>query len=425
MTEGNRMKEMPVKRLLLRMGGPMILSMALQAVYNIVDSAFVGNMKVGSEAALNALTLAFPVQMLMVAFGIGTGVGTNALLARTLGQGNRDEAARVAGNSLFMGAVIYVVCLLFGLFGAQAYMASQTADAEVLAMGVDYVRICCVASFGILYFSLFEKLLQATGRSADSTIGQVVGAVVNIILDPIMIYGLGPCPEMGVRGAAYATVIGQIASAALLWYFHKKHNREFAQGLAFCKPNTRILRRIYAIGFPAILAQALMSMMVYAMNLILKFDPAAQTAYGLYYKVQQFVLFMAFGLRDAITPVVAFSFGMGNRKRVEAGIRYGLLYTTALMALGLALTEIFPGAFADLFNAGASRNYFIGAMRIISLSFVFAGWNVALQGIYQALEGGVESLVVSLLRQLIVILPLAGAFSWLVRPGLVKAYPEK
>ena len=196
MAESNKMKDMSVNQLMIRMGIPMILSMALQAVYNIVDSAFVGNMKVGSEAALNALTLVFPVQMLMVAVGIGTGVGTNALLARTLGQGNRKKAAKVAGNSLFLGVVIYAVCLLFGIFGVKAYISSQTVDAEVLEMGVSYLRICCVISFGILFFSLFEKLLQATGRSLYSTIGQVTGAVINIILDPIMIYGIGPCPEL-------------------------------------------------------------------------------------------------------------------------------------------------------------------------------------------------------------------------------------
>lgn len=340
MTESNKMKDMPVNKLMIQMGVPMILSMALQAVYNIVDSAFVGNMRAGSEAALNALTLVFPVQMLMVAVGIGTGVGTNALLARTLGQGNRNKAAKVAGNSLFLGVIIYVVCLLFGIFGVKAYISSQTVDPEVLEMGVSYLKICCVVSFGIVFFSLFEKLLQATGRSLYST-----------------------------------------------------------------------------IGFPAIIAQALMSIMVYVMNLILKFNPSAQTAYGLFYKVQQFVLFLAFGLRDAITPIIAFAYGMRNKKRIQDGIKYGLIYTIALMILGIAITEIFPGEFATLFNVGESRTYFISAMRIISVSFLFAGINVAYQGIYQALDGGMESLVISLLRQLIIILPLTGIFSLFVRNG--------
>ena len=383
MAEGNKMREMSVNKLMVQMGIPMILSMALQAVYNIVDSAFVGNMRRGSEAALNALTLVFPVQMLMVAVGIGTGVGTNALLARTLGQGNEKKAAKVAGNSLFLGIIIYAICLLFG----------------------------------IIFFSLFEKLLQATGRSFYSTIGQVVGAVINIILDPIMIYGIGPIPEMGVEGAAYATVIGQVVSAVLLFVFHIKMNKEFEHNVKYMKPDGGIIREIYAIGLPAIIAQALMSIMVYAMNLILKFSPSAQTAYGLFYKVQQFVLFLAFGLRDAITPIIAFAYGMHSKKRVQDGIKYGLIYTIVLMIVGVAITEIFPGDFATLFNAGQSREYFIGAMRIISVSFIFAGINVAYQGIYQALDGGIESLVISLLRQLIVILPLAGIFSTFVRNG--------
>ena len=418
MAENNKMRTMPVNKLMIQMGIPMILSMALQAVYNIVDSAFVGNMRVGSEAALNALTLVFPVQMLMVAVGIGTGVGTNALLARTLGQRNPEKAAKVAGNSLFLGAVIYVACLLFGIFGVKAYISSQTADPEVLTMGTEYLRICCVISFGIIFFSLFEKLLQATGRSLYSTIGQVVGAVVNIVLDPIMIYGIGPVPEMGVKGAAYATVIGQIASAALLFVFHLKLNREVEHGMKYLRPDREIIKEIYSIGLPAIIAQALMSIMVYIMNIILKFNPSAQTAYGLFYKVQQFVLFLAFGLRDAITPIVAFSYGMRSRKRIQDGIKYGLIFTIALMIFGVLITEIFPGAFATLFNAGASKEYFIGAMRIISISFIFAGINVAYQGIYQALDGGMESLVISLLRQLVIVLPLAGIFSVFVRKGM-------
>ena len=417
MTENNKMREMPVYKLMIQMGIPMILSMALQAVYNIVDSAFVGNMKEGSEAALNALTLVFPVQMLMVAIAIGTGVGTNALLARTLGQGDSKKAAMVAGNSLFLGVIIYVICFLFGIVGVNAYISSQTANPEVLSMGTSYLKICCVLSFGIVFFSLFEKLLQATGRSLYSTIGQVAGAVINIILDTIMIYGIGPVPKMGVEGAAYATVIGQIASAVLLFVFHIKLNKEFEHGFKYMKPDGKIIKEIYAIGLPAIIAQALMSIMVYVMNLILKFDASAQTAYGLFYKVQQFVLFLAFGLRDAITPILAFAYGMRSKKRIQDGMKYGIIFTIGLMILGIFITEVFSGQFAALFNAGSSREYFVGAMRIISISFLFAGINVAYQGIYQALDGGMESLVISLLRQMIIILPLAEIFSILVKNG--------
>lgn len=410
MEENNKMKNEPVNKLMLQMGVPMILSMALQAVYNIVDSAFVGKMKEGSEAALNALTLVFPIQMLMVALAIGTGVGVNALLARTLGQRNREKASKVAGNGLFLATVFYIICVLFGLFGIKAYISSQTSDALVLSMSVDYLRICCLLSFGVVFFSIFEKLLQATGCSLYSTIGQVTGAIINMILDSILIYGF----NLGVQGAAYATVIGQILSALLLAVFHMRLNKEFDHGLAYTKPNKRIIKEIYSIGLPAIIAQALMSFMVYAMNLILKFDASAQTAYGLFYKVQQFVLFMAFGLRDAITPIIAFSYGMQNKKRVKDGIKYGLIYTIVLMVAGTLITELFPNFFATLFNAGQSRIYFISAVRIISISFVFAGINIAFQGVYQALNGGMESLVVSLLRQAILILPLAWGFSKLV-----------
>ncbi len=410
MEENNKMKNEPVNKLMLQMGVPMILSMALQAVYNIVDSAFVGNMKEGSEAALNALTLVFPIQMLMVALAIGTGVGVNALLARTLGQKNREKAAHVAGNGLFLATIIYIICVLFGLFGIKTYISSQTRDELVLSMSVDYLRICCLLSFGVVFFSIFEKLLQATGRSLYSTIGQVTGAVINMVLDPILIYGF----KLGVQGAAYATVIGQILSALLLVVFHIRLNKEFDYGLTYTKPNKRIIKEIYSIGLPAIIAQALMSFMVYAMNLILKFDASAQTAYGLFYKVQQFVLFMAFGLRDAITPIIAFSYGMQNKQRVKDGIKYGLIYTIVLMVAGTLITELFPNFFATLFNAGQSRTYFISAVRIISISFVFAGANIAFQGVYQALNGGMESLVVSLLRQAILILPLAWGFSKLV-----------
>ena len=348
--------------------------------------------------------------MLMVALAIGTGVGVNALLARTLGQRNREKASKVAGNGLFLATVIYIICVLFGLFGIKTYISSQTRNALVLSMSVDYLRICCLLSFGVVFFSIFEKLLQATGRSLYSTIGQVTGAVINMILDPVLIYGF----NLGVQGAAYATVIGQILSALLLVVFHMRLNKEFDHGLTYTKPNKRIIKEIYSIGLPAIIAQALMSLMVYAMNLILKFDASAQTAYGLFYKVQQFVLFMAFGLRDAITPIIAFSYGMQNKQRVKDGIKYGLIYTIVLMVLGTLITELFPNFFATLFNAGQSRIYFISAVRIISISFLFAGVNIAFQGVYQALNGGMESLIVSLLRQAILILPLAWGFSMLV-----------
>ncbi|MBQ3915791.1 MAG: MATE family efflux transporter, partial [Ruminococcus sp.] len=307
-----RMSETPVKKLMLQMGAPMIISMVLQAFYNIVDSAFVSNMKTGGEEALNALTLAFPVQMLMVAVSIGTGVGMNALLAKSLGQGDLKRAAKVAGNAEFLGAVIYLVCLLFGVLGVKGYITSQTANPVIGEMAVSYLRICCTCSLGIVYFSVFEKLLQATGLSLYSTIAQITGAVINIVLDPVLIYGLFGLPEMGVKGAAWATVIGQMCSFLAALVFHVKQNKSVANGLSYMKPDAGVIKGIYSIGFPAIIAQALMSVMTYGLNLILvQAGESMVTAYGLYYKIQQFILFAAFGLRDAITPIVSFSHGMG------------------------------------------------------------------------------------------------------------------
>lgn len=409
----NKMGIMPVNKLMLNMGIPMILSMVLQAVYNIVDSAFVSNMAENGELALNALTLAFPIQMLMVAIGIGTGVGTNALLARRLGEGNREKASLTSGNAIFLGVVIYIVFILFGIFGTRPYIESQTINEIIIEMGVDYLGICSVISLGIVFFSIFEKLLQATGRSMLSTAAQIIGAVVNIILDPIMIYGLCGCPEMGVKGAAYATVIGQIASFIVAMVFHLKYNKEISNNIKYFKPSLKTIKEIYAIGLPAIIAQALTSVMTYGLNIIfVGISESVVTAYGLYYKIQQFVLFAAFGLRDAITPIVSFNKGMGSKKRVNEGIKYGMIYTLVIMVIGLLVIEIFAGSFSKIFGlSGETEMLCISAMRVISISFVFAGANIAFQGISQALDSGIESLVVSVCRQLLFVLPLAWVFS--------------
>lgn len=409
----NRMGTEPVKKLLLSMGIPMILSMMLQAVYNIVDSAFVANIKENGEFALNALTLAFPVQMFMVAIGIGTGVGTNALLAKSLGQGDRKKASKVAGNAISLAAIIYVIFALFGIFGANAYVSSQTENEVIRQMAVSYLQICCIMSMGIVFFSIFEKLLQATGRSLYSTIAQVAGAIANMILDPIFIYGYFGIPELGVKGAAIATVAGQILSLVLAVIFHLRLNKEIDNGISYIKPSGKIIKEIYAIGLPAIIAQALMSVMTYALNVILvKISENAVTAYGLYYKIQQFVLFAAFGLRDAITPVVSFNHGMRNKKRVKDGIKYGIIYTIIIMTAGMFIIEILAEPFAGIFGlSGQTQDMCVSAMHVISLSFIFAGINVALQGVFQALDSGLESLVISILRQFLFVVPVAYGFA--------------
>lgn len=416
----DKMRSMPVKKLILSMGIPMVLSMMLQAVYNIVDSAFVSNIQDTGELALNALTLAFPLQLLIVAIGIGTGVGCNALLSKSLGQGNIEKASKVTGNGMFLALIIYIIFLIFGIFGTDLYISSQTKNPIISKMAIDYLKVCCIASFGIIFFSIFEKLLQGTGHSMYSTIAQIVGAVINVILDPIMIYGYFGCPKLEVKGAAYATVIGQIASFILALIFHFKVNTNISNGLKYIKPSAIIIKQIYAIGLPAIISQALLSIMTYALNIILvSVDEALVTAYGLYYKIQQFILFAGFGLRDAITPIISFSHGMEDKKRIDDGIKFGMVYTIAIMSFGLILVEILAIPFSNVFGlSGVTQQYCISAMRIVSISFIFAGMNITYQGIFQALNGGIQSLIVSICRQFIFVIPIAWIFSLIAKHSL-------
>lgn len=412
-----QMSVLPVPKLMVKMGLPIILSMMLQALYNIVDSAFVANTAEG-EASLHALTLAFPVQMLMVAIGIGTGVGVNVMLARSLGENNTEKASKVAGNGIFLGIVITGVFLLFGLTGTELYVSSQTTDTAAGSMAVTYLRICCIASVGIVFFSVFEKLLQAVGLSMYSTIAQVSGAVINIVLDPILIYGWLGLPAMGIAGAATATVIGQIASFGLALLFHLKANKSFRSGWQYLKPDGHIILLIYQIGLPAIIAQALMSVMTYGINLIFgAVDPALVTAYGLYYKIQQFILFAAFGLRDTITPIVSFSYGMNDWQRVKDGIKYGVGYTSVLMLAGTLLLEVLAEPLCAAFGlSGHTQTLCVSATRIISVGFFFAGVCLSLQGVFQALSKGLASLIISLLRQLVLVLPVAWGLTFVIVP---------
>lgn len=417
----NKMGTGTVSNVILSMGLPMILSMVLQACYNIVDSVFVARIPDSSgivhagEYAVNALTLAFPVQMLIVAFGVGTGVGVNALLAKSLGQQDEEKAAKTAGNGISLALIIYAAFLCFGLFGVNAYIGSQTSDEVILAMGSSYLSICSAASFGIVLFSIYEKLLQGTGRTIYSTIAQILGACCNIILDPVMIFGWFGLPAMGIRGAAYATIIGQILSMLAAMFFHYRKNTEVKSGMEYLKLDGGIVKEIYAVGLPAVVMQALMSFMTYGINLIFgTVSQAAVTSYGIFYKIQQFIFFAGFGLRDAITPVVSFNYGMGDKKRVKQGIFYGILYIEVIMLAGLVGLELFADPLIGLFGMSKETEWLcITASRIIAAGFLFAGGNIAIQGVFQALGCGLDSLVVSLLRLCIVVLPLAWLFAGL------------
>lgn len=415
----NKMGTEPVAKVLRSMGIPIIISMVLQACYNIVDSMFVARIPDADgiehmgEYAVNALTLAFPVQMLIVAFGIGTGVGVNALLAMRLGQKDEEKVARTAGNGVFLGIVIYVIFLLFAIFGIDVYLKSQTSDEIILSMGRTYLNICTYLCFGNVLYAIYEKLLQATGKSMYSTVAMIAGALANIILDPIMIFGYFGLPAMGIAGAAYATVIGQILSMGLAMYFHYFKNKEVRSGLRYLRPDGEIIREIYAIGLPAIIMQALMSFMTYGVNIIFgAVSVAAVTAYGIFYKIQQFVFFAGFGLRDAITPIISYNYGMGDKKRVKEGIRYGLLYVEIIMLAGIIILEVAAGPLVRAFGLSNETAALCElACRIIALGFLFAGGNIALQGVFQALGFGIGSLVVSLLRLCVVVLPLAWLFT--------------
>lgn len=411
----NKMGIEPVGSLILKMGIPMILSMMLQAFYNIVDSYFVSSMEGVGDAAVNALTLAFPIQALMVALAIGTGVGVNSLLSKFLGMGDRKTASRIAGNAVFLSVCTYILFLIFGLFFVDAYISSQTSDPIIQKMGCSYLKICTVLSFGSVIYMIYEKLLQGTGKTVLSTIAQVSGAITNIILDPIMIFGMFGCPALGIAGAAYATVIGQVVSLVLGMIFHHTKNKEIETKAEYLVPDKEIITAIYRVGIPAIIMQALMSVMTYCINIIfVRVSGSVVTAYGIYFKIQQFVFFAAFGLNNAIIPIVAFNYGMRDRARIFKAIRCGLLYNAIIMLAGAVLLQVFGKQIIGLFDVSTEvKELSIQAVRIVTLGYIFVGANVIFQGIFQALGEGIKSLVISAIRLIIVVLPLAYFFTTL------------
>lgn len=411
----NKMGIEPVGSLILKMGIPMILSMMLQAFYNIVDSYFVSSMEGVGDAAVNALTLAFPIQALMVALAIGTGVGVNSLLSKFLGMGDRKTASRIAGNAVFLSVCTYILFLIFGLFFVDAYISSQTSDPIIQEMGYSYLKICTVLSFGSVIYMIYEKLLQGTGKTVLSTIAQVSGAITNIILDPIMIFGMFGCPALGIAGAAYATVIGQVVSLVLGMIFHHTKNKEIETKAEYLVPDKEIITAIYRVGIPAIIMQALMSVMTYCINIIfVRVSGSVVTAYGIYFKIQQFVFFAAFGLNNAIIPIVAFNYGMRDRARISKAIRCGLLYNATIMLVGAVLLQVFGKQIIGLFDVSTEvKELSIQAVRIVTIGYIFVGANVIFQGIFQALGEGIKSLVISAIRLIIVVLPLAYFFTTL------------
>ncbi len=405
----NKMGNMPVDRLLITMSLPMMISMLVQALYNIVDSIFVSRI---NEYALRAVSLAFPIQSLMIAVAVGTGVGINAYLSRTLGEKDFKKANTIAVNGIFIELVSYVIFVLVGIFVSRPFFASQTVIPEVREYGVVYLTVCCCASIGIFMQITFERLLQSTGRTMYTMVTQGVGAVINLILDPILIFGLFGLPGLGVAGAAAATVIGQIAAAVLAVVLNLKANRELHISFRGFRPDMGLIGNIYKVGVPSIVMQAIGSVMTYGMNLILEAFGAAQTVFGVYFKLQSFIFMPIFGLNNGMVPIIAYNFGAGSRERVVKTIKSSIAYAVGIMLVGLAVMEAFPAQLIGLFNASPELlEIGVPALRIICLSFCFAGYCIVVGSVFQALGNGVYSMIVSIARQLCVLLPVAWLFS--------------
>lgn len=402
----NKMGTMPVNKLLISMALPMMVSMLVQALYNIVDSMYVSQI---SENAFTAVSLAFPIQQLMVALGSGMGVGVNAVLSKALGEKDFDKANKAAENGIFLSLASFVVFFFVGLFAVDIFYASQTTDAEILQAGHDYLTVVCCASIGMYMQFIFERLLQATGRTMYSMVSQILGAVINIVLDPIMIFGLYGMPEMGVRGAAVATVIGQIIGAIVGMILNLTQNHDVHISFKGFKPDLAMIKTIYIIGIPSIIMQAVGSVMNYGMNMILiGFTSTATAVFGAYYKLQSFIFMPVFGLNNAMIPIIAYNYGAGRKERVIHTIKSSVIMAVCIMLLGLAVMQIFPAQLLGIFNLSEHMlSIGVVALRLISLSFVFAGYCIVIGSVFQALGNGVYSMLVSIVRQLLVLLPVA------------------
>ena len=402
----NKMGTMPVNRLLITMSLPMMASMLVQALYNIVDSIFVSRI---NENALTAVSLAFPIQTLMVAVGVGTCVGINAVLSRALGEKNQEMVNKTAGNGIVLMAASYVAFLLLGLFATKPFYLSQTADAQILQYGYDYLSLVCCLSFGIFAQFTFERLLQSTGKTFYIMITQGIGAVINIILDPIFIFGLFGVPGMGVRGAAVATVIGQITAGLLAFLINWKKNDEIQVTRETMRPDPQIIGLIYKIGVPSIIMQAIGSVMTYGMNLILiSFSSTATAVFGVYFKLQSFIFMPVFGMNNGLVPILAYNYGAGNRERFVDSLKCGIKYAVAIMFAGLVIFQAAPEFLLGLFDASeAMLEIGVPALRTISYGFVLAGFGIVCGTAFQALGSATYSMMVSIARQLVVLLPVA------------------
>ncbi len=404
----NKMGVMPVNKLLLNMSLPMMASMLVQALYNIVDSIFVAKL---SENALTAVSLAFPIQTLIIAIGVGTGVGANALLAKQLGEKKYERVNKTAMNGILLSLIYYILFVIMGFVVVRPFYESQVtaADVEILEMGVDYLFIVCVGSLGLCLQLIGEKLLQATGKTVHSMIAQGLGAIINIILDPILIFGMFGLPKMGVAGAALATVIGQMAGGVLVMYFNFAKNKEITFSWKNLKPDMDTIGKIYKVGLPSIIMQSIGSVMTYSMNLILiGFTSTATAVFGVYFKLQSFFFMPVLGLNNGLVPIIAYNYGAGKRSRMIKTAKCSYVYAFCLLFLGFLAFEFIPAPLFGMFDASPEMiEIGVPALRIIGIHFLIAWYCIITGSIFQALGNGMYSMIVSIARQLVVLIPAA------------------
>ena len=407
----NKMGTMPIRKLLISMSLPMMASMLVQALYNIVDSIFVARV---SEAALTAVSISFPIQNLMIAFGVGIGVGVNALLSKSLGEGDQPRAQRIALQGIFIEVICCAIFILVGIFAMDLFFRGQTADAEIIALGKDYLSICCIFSVGLFAQLIFERLLQATGRTVLSMISQCAGALINIIFDPILIFGVSwlGIPAMGVTGAAIATVFGQIVGGIVAIVLNVRRNRELDLRFRGFRPDGKLCGGILFIGIPSAIMGSIGSFMTYGVNKILfAFEEVGKTAaavFGVYFKLQSFVFMPVFGLNNGMVPIVSYNYGAKRPDRITQTIRLSAIYAVAIMAAGVAVVQLIPDKLLLLFDASEQMlTIGVPALRIISTCFVFAGFSIVCSSVFQALGNSIFSMIMSITRQLAVLLPAA------------------
>ena len=404
--EEDKMGILPINRLLLGMSLPIMASMLVQALYNVVDSIFVSRI---SENALTAVSLAFPIQSIMIALGGGMGVGVNAILSKSLGEKDFENVNKAAMNGIFLSLINFIIFVFVGLLAVKPFYMSQTTDPDIIGYGVDYLTIVCCMSFGIYYQFIFERLLQSTGRTLCTMITQTTGAVINLILDPILIFGLFGMPALGVKGAALATVAGQIVAAIFSYILNIKVNKEIQIRFAGFRPDREIIGKIYSVGLPSIIMQSIGSVMVYGLNKILiAFSSTATAVFGVYFKLQSFVFMPVFGLNNGMVPVLAFNYGAKERQRMIDTIKYSVLYALIIMSAGTLAFWLFTDKLLLLFAASDHMmSMGIPALRIISVHFPIAAFCIIIGSVFQALGRAVYSMINSIMRQVVVLLPVA------------------